>query len=305
MNPSILPPLVALGILSFSSFHATAATEQFTPVADTCIFSAFPDHNVGANLSLAIGVIASESPVRGLVKFDPATRVPAGARVTSATLQFNVVRSPALTEDGEFQAFKLQVSWTEGRGGGGLAGGTGQVALQGEATWDARQQGVQTWAEAGGATGTDYAATPSASAFQVGPAPLIFESNAALIADVQGWIDNPTSNQGWLIKDRFESIGGTARRYASREDTSLAPTLTVEFEAPLRITSTSLVNGEVCLRFSAKAGKSYQLQRRDQVNQGQWVTVAVLPPADSDTEASLCDALNPAAPGRFYRISEE
>ncbi len=305
MNSSVIRPLVAICILSLPSFQASAATVTLTPVADTSIFLAFPDKNLGANLSLAIGVIASDSATRGLVRFAPEVGMPPGARVTRAELQLNVVRSPILAEDGSFQVFKLQVPWTEGRGGAGPAIGTGSVALQGEATWDSRQHGINSWGAPGGQSGEDFAPTASARGFLVGNAPLVFESGAALIADVQSWIDQPGANHGWLIKDEVEGLGGTARRFASREDTTQAPTLTIEFESPLRITSTSMANNELCFHFSAKAGKSYQLLRREQVDQGPWVTVATLPPADADTGASLCDALNSAATGRFYRISEE
>ena len=54
-----------------------------------------------------------------------------------------------------------------------------------------------------------------------------------MAADVQGWLDNPSANFGWLLQGN-ESQGGTAKRFDSRENPtpSNRPTLVVQFTPP-------------------------------------------------------------------------
>ena len=57
-------------------------------------------------------------------------------------------------------------------------------------------------------------------------------STPGLVADVQGWLDNPASNFGWaLVIDSAAS--GSAKRFNSRENgtASSRPTLTISYES--------------------------------------------------------------------------
>lgn len=283
-------------LLSALPVSATAEVVTLTPVADTAFFAQVPDNNLGASLSLAAGNTAASSATRAVMKFDLNAAVPAGARVTGARLELTVVRSPFLVEPATFEAHRLLADWGEGAKGAGAVTGTGSLATDGEATWNARLSGVATWTTPGG----DFAPEVSASAAVSGDA--ISFSGGSLVSDVQGWVENPGSNFGWLIKDQFESSATTARRIGSRENATAAPKLVIEFESPLRILSSGLKDGKFCLTFLAQA-KAYVVEAREAVDVGEWQTVWMLPAADVPMEVEICDPA-PATGTKFYRVTE-
>ena len=123
-------------------------------------------------------------------------------------------------------------------------------------------------------------------------------------ADVQAWLENPSTNFGWLIKDEIESSATTARRFGSREDAVNSPRLRIEYEIAhvVRISSAAIVNGQFCLRFTAQAGKSYIVERRERMGEGSWNIISTLPPATTTQEATMCDPLGVG--NAFYHIGE-
>jgi hypothetical protein len=58
-----------------------------------------------------------------------------------------------------------------------------------------------------------------------------WDSSAALIARVQEWLDQPSTNFGWIVIGN-ELTRVTAKRFDSREITNetTRPALTIEFE---------------------------------------------------------------------------
>jgi len=93
------------------------------------------------------------------------------------------------------------------------------------------------------------------------------------------------SNQGWLNPTVDESVGLTAGRFVSKESVENPPKLTVNFSAPtnsLRIDFASIEGTDFCLRFQARAGKTYVVERRAQIETGVWTLVKTLPPAVAD-----------------------
>jgi hypothetical protein len=68
------------------------------------------------------------------------------------------------------------------------------------------------WTNQGG----DWAGIPSASTDVTDVGFYGWGSTAAMVADVQGWLDNPSSNFGWILRGN-ESITGTAKRFDSDE----------------------------------------------------------------------------------------
>jgi hypothetical protein len=163
----------------------------------------------------------------------------------------------------------------------------------------------ENWAEPGGQEGADYSAASSSSVLVGAAGEYSFPSTAQFVADVTAWLANPAMNHGWLVKTEDESAGFTARRFASREALSGAPVLEVHFDSPpppLRIDSSAVVGGDFCVRFIAKAGKTYTLQCRERVDSGDWTVVATRPPTDATGEAMLCDPVGTAM--GFYRVGE-
>src|SRR5262249_14484224 len=55
-------------------------------------------------------------------------------------------------------------------------------------------------------------------------------STSTMVADVQSWLDNPATNDGWLIKEDTEASGFTARRYTSGEGAAAQlPQLVIDY----------------------------------------------------------------------------
>jgi hypothetical protein len=56
-----------------------------------------------------------------------------------------------------------------------------------------------------------------------------------MVADVQSWVDNPSSNFGWLLLGN-EASAPTAKSFDSRESGN-GPVLVVTFNAPIPTTN--------------------------------------------------------------------
>src|SRR5262245_41347663 len=118
--------MVAIG-LALSSCSATGGTVTLIPTADTSLFEHDPDFNSGQS-SLVAGRNQPDpiGRARALLRFDPATQIPPGAVVVSASLTLTIVRQPSGgAEPSTFVMRRLLRDWGEGvqsgQGGGGPA----------------------------------------------------------------------------------------------------------------------------------------------------------------------------------------
>jgi len=114
--------------------------------------------------------------------------------------------------------FKLTDDWGEGTtGSGGSIGGTGQGFP----------------ANAGDAT----TASASSTVGSVIDDPYTWMSTAALISDVQGWLDTPASNFGWELINLDEATPTDFRAFYTRDfsDVLLRPQLQVTFTPPTTV----------------------------------------------------------------------
>lgn len=214
---------------------ARAATATFTPSADTTLIETAPNNNNGAQTFFNSGTTQNNTRTRGLVEFD-LSAIPANSVVISVDVVFNVVKQPA---DGyaasTFDLHAVLVPWGEGNKTAALPGNPGQgaPASAGEATWNARMQGIASWSAPGGKAGVDFAAAASASqtVYNSASSPYTFASTPGLVADVQAWVNDPQSNHGWMLLSEAENTTFTARRFGSREDPSNGPQLLVQYQA--------------------------------------------------------------------------
>ncbi len=208
-----------------------ADTISIQPVADTTLIEFAPDNNLGGGDFFNAGTAGNGFRNRALMLFDPTELIPAGAVITSAQLSLLVVRQPNTgLQNSTFSLRRLLQSWSEGAQVPGEDGpGIGAPALSGEATWNDRFSGGTLWAQPGGQAGVDFSTTMSSLAFVGGMGEeIIFASGPELIADVQSWLDNPSSNFGWMLKTESEALGKTARSFASLES-GFGPTLTLSY----------------------------------------------------------------------------
>jgi hypothetical protein len=143
-----------------------------------------------------------------LVQFDILGNLPAGAVIDSVSLSF-VQTKIGPGADASFELHKLTKTWGEGSA---VGTGTGAPAGTGDATWSSAAKDVTTWTTAGG----DFGGVSGTTVFSSSNTTYTFASTAALIADVQNWLNTPASNFGWLIKATDE-VTVNARELGSRE----------------------------------------------------------------------------------------
>lgn len=217
-----ITPIWGAVLLSLVSgpFAAGAETVTLLPAADTTLMEISPDNNFGSGGTFTAGGRSDGGRNRALLWFDIANNVPAGATINSVTLRVTVIA--ARGPNSIFDLHELLAPWNEGAG---ADYGLGSPALPGEVTWNDRLAPDTSWLMAGG----DFVNSPSASVFIGGQANYTFLSTSALVDDVQGWLNNPASNFGWLLRSESENTPGTIRRFGSRQAGASAPALTIEF----------------------------------------------------------------------------
>ena len=177
--------------------------------------------------------IPSISIRRGLLAFDVAGNLPAGARIESVELRLFLTDTRVGSHPCGLH--RVLADWGEGTsdaGGGG--GGVGAPSTPDDATWLHRFWPDDLWTTAGG----DFAPAASATLLVGTDAENVWLSTAELVADVQGWLDTPTHNFGWILVGN-EATGGTAKRFSSREAVapSARPVLTIEYRMPTPVPS--------------------------------------------------------------------
>jgi PEP-CTERM motif len=180
---------------------------------------------------------ASISTRRGLIAFDVAGAIAAGSIITDVTLTMWDVRG--LNGTVQIDLHRVLASW--GEGSSFFNGGVGGPAANGDATWFSRSYDASNpaaspaWSTPGG----DFDPTVSGSALVSEHASDVEKafswlgaSGSQMVADVQKWLNDPSSNFGWLLLGD-ESKGQTAKRFRSGEaDLAFRPTLTITFEPP-------------------------------------------------------------------------
>ena len=222
-------------LLLLCSCAATAQAESvtLTPSADATLFEVSPTNSAGGAGFFNSGTTQNRTRNRALLQFDIASAVPAGSQITSVGLQMEVTRVPADGfEPSVFGLHLMQRSWGEGAEiPMDNPGGLGAPASPGDATWLHRFAFDTPWAMPGGAAGIDFKGNFSSSTLIYGVDVYTFEGTLDMIADVQGWLDNPDGNYGWMLLSQAEDVPFTARRFASSEDPNGGgPRLFIEYQ---------------------------------------------------------------------------
>lgn len=172
---------------------------------------------------------AAGSIRRGLIAFDVAGAVPAGARITSANLALNVRLSAGGGRPAQVSLHRVRADWGEGKANS--AGARGAPAAEGDATWIHAFYPKTLWAKPGG----DYVADKSGAQEVAGVGVYRWAATPQMVADVQRWLDSPKENYGWLLLGD-ETQGATAKVFESLQsaDAQARPKLTVTFTPPTR-----------------------------------------------------------------------
>ena len=207
-------------------------------------------------VSGTIGSNGGNTRRRAILKFNLAGQIPTNATVTSATLRLNVVfKLPSGAANSTFDVRRVLQPWSESA-----------------VTWNDRLSGVP-WSSPGASSAPDSSSAASASKSVSGFGAYVFGPTASLTADVQAWVSNPASNQGWLVLTESEGTSKTARHFGTREDSANAATLVIDYTVPVAAVPPSItaqpqnqtvLAGGSAVFFVTAAGTgplSYQWQR--------------------------------------------
>jgi hypothetical protein len=213
-------------VLALAPSIARAATATLVASKDNSIFANNVDNSNGGGAGVFVGTTNSmqnNSVRRGLLEFDIASVVPTGATITEVNLTMYLGQASLASGIRTIDLHRLTADWGEGTAGNtttSISGtGTGFPASPGDATWNQRFYQQNNWT-APGAEG-DYVSTISAST-DVGTtldAPYEWLSTPALVSDVQGWLDQPSANDGWIMIDHVENVQQTVKGFYSRDAT--------------------------------------------------------------------------------------
>lgn len=211
---------------------------------------------------------------RGLLFFDIASNIPAGATINSVTLRLNMSRTHTSAGNRLVSLHRVLSDWGEGVSNAGGEEGSGANATTGDATWRHRFFNTSFWTTPGG----DFAATASASLGVSDVGVYTWGSTPQMVNDVQTWLNSPSSNFGWLLRG-VEGSPLTAKRFDSRQHPNAAsrPLLTVNYTATLDVKDNSSHPTAFALHenfpnpFTASALNSatvirYELPRNEEVN---------------------------------------
>lgn len=221
--------LLALAIAAYISVmpEARAETIMLDASKDNTLFNSTTGSNSNGQGPLFAGRTGGQGPgpQRAVFAFDVASAIPAGSTVTSVELTLNILQAGGGSGNDSYALHRLEQDWGEGTSQ--ATGGAGTAATPGDATWIHTFFDTNTWNNPGG----DFESSPSAFKTIGNFGPETWGSTSEMIADVQGWLDNPTNNFGWiLIGD--ESVPVSSRQFASRESFMGGPQLTVTYFVP-------------------------------------------------------------------------
>jgi len=215
-------------LIALSPAVVLAETVNPPPDKDNTLYeSSTGDRSNGSGAHLFAGrTLASRGGLvrRALISFDLGD-IPSHATVNSVQLTLNVSRTPPGQDSQSTSLHKVLSDWGEGASDASGAEGSGTTPATGDATWIHTSFDTELWNSAGG----DFAAAASAS-LSVGENDKYTWESSGMVADVQAWIDSPSTNFGWLLKGN-EADDQTARRFDSRENANSSdrPTLTVDY----------------------------------------------------------------------------
>jgi hypothetical protein len=209
---------VCLAVLLSSSLQAAVLT--LDSAKDNAIVAGNANNSNGGGPAFFAGTDGNNSIHRALVSFDLGG-IPSGATITSVQLTLTLAQvaggGPGTATIG---LFDLTQNWGEGTTGSTFTGlassGQGLPAATGDATWNAAFFQQTSWTNPGG----DHAGAASASLFLNNATinnTFTWLSTPQLVADVQGWVNNPSTNFGWELINANETTAKSIYGFYSND----------------------------------------------------------------------------------------
>lgn len=223
-----VPLVVGLVLLGLGSTISSAMADEITllPTRDATLFQDDDgDLANGSGSYLFVGV--GNDPKRALLAFDIASSIPAGSIIESVELELNMSRT--IVSGMRLELYRMTADWGEGASDAGGQEGAGIDSEPGDATWQHRYYPDTPWTDPGG----DFVAVPSAERIVNAEGPYAWGPTPEMVADVQGWLDDPSTDFGWVVIGP-ELFFQSAKRFDSRENSDPArrPRLRIVFQPP-------------------------------------------------------------------------
>jgi hypothetical protein len=215
----LLALLCAAVLLAGPEHPAYAGSGNGTFASATFINSGQPNNNNGGASEIYIGNDFENESLRGLVRFNVTGSLSTRAIVTAASVtMYTGTLSGSPPVAATVSLYRVVVPWGQGTGVGADVTGDftqGQPCSAGGATWNQPQCAASSWSFASWSASASVPATSSSL--------VTWNSTAGLISDVQGWLDNPASNYGWLL------LSSTETTYDSMQPFTKSGQLTFSF----------------------------------------------------------------------------
>ncbi len=192
MSRFFIPKLSLCFLVAVFVTPAFSESVSLSPVKDTSLFSNGDLAN-GSGNHMLVGLTQAFGVRRALVQYDVAGSLPPGSIITSVTFQARVNRSRNAVS--QINLHRLTSDWGEGPTDATGAEGQGAAALAGDATWAHRVFPTDFWTTPGG----DFSPTVSGTRNVTGNTTWSWSSTPQMVADVQGWFDDPANNFGWIL----------------------------------------------------------------------------------------------------------
>src|SRR5574341_783607 len=205
---------------------AEAATTTISASKDNTLYSESGLLSNGAGEYIFTGRTKDGYNRRAVIAFDIAGNVPAGSIITGATLTLRASRVATNTAQ-TTTLRRLLADWGEGASNALQNEGKGIQAEANDATWTHRFYPATTWASAGG----DFSGTVSGSLDVDSTGMYTWASTSQMVADLQSWLDNPSTNFGWIIRGN-EGATETSKRFNSRQSGQNPPALAITYTPP-------------------------------------------------------------------------
>ena len=216
---------LALAAAAFLVPCATADTLTVASSKDNTLYGASSTGQLsdGAGVTMICGRTSTGDTHRAVVAFDLSS-IPVGSTINSVTITLHLAKTSSTAQNVSLN--RLLKNWGEGTSNAGGSPGQGAPSTPGDATWVHTFYSTQFWTTPGG----DFVSAASATRSVAGVASYTWASTAQLVADVQGWVNTPSTNFGWLLKGN-EATTHTSKAFDTRESltVSFRPTISVNY----------------------------------------------------------------------------
>ncbi len=219
----VRPLAAALACLPLATATLAADTVSLAASRDNTLFEESGLLSNGAGDYLFAGRTLIGDARRALLYFDMSS-IPAGSTILSARL--SLFMSMTIAADVDVSLHRVISDWGEGTSDAANEEGKGAAATPGDATWLHTFAPSDLWGDVGG----DFISLASAVSIVNDVGIYRWEANDMTVLDVQGWLDAPSTNFGWIVRGD-ESTNTTAKRFNSREnpDAATRPTLEIVY----------------------------------------------------------------------------